>query len=185
MARLIALVGLPGAGKSTVTDVMVAHGFQRVYFGGLTLEKLTEAGQEVTEANERAMRERLRQEHGMAAYAKLNVPKIEAALQNGPTIIDGLYSWEEYLFLRERFPEMEVVAVYAPPKLRYQRLGVRKDRPLTEAEVRSREASQIENINQAGPIAMADWTFTNVGSTKDLISAVEGYINEDKKSNKD
>jgi dephospho-CoA kinase len=182
MARLIALVGLPGAGKSTVTDVLVAHGFERVYFGGLTLEKLHEAGLEVNETNERSMREQLRRDHGMAAYAKLNVPKIEAALTRGPTIIDGLYSWEEYLFLREHFPQMEVVAVYAPPKLRYERLGTRKERPLSEPEVRSREESQIENINQAGPIAMADWTFVNVGGTKELIRSVEEYINGNKKS---
>lgn len=183
MARLIALVGLPGAGKSTVTDVLVAHGYERVYFGGLTLEKLTEAGLEVNEANERTMREQLRRDHGMAAYAKLNVPKIEAALKKGSVIIDGLYSWEEYLFLRNKFDQLEVVAVYAPPRIRYQRLSTRKDRPLTEDEVRSREIPQIENINQAGPIAMADWTFINVGSTNDLISATEEYINGNKKSN--
>ncbi len=182
MPRLIALVGLPGAGKSTVTDYIVGQGFERIYFGGLTLEKVMELGLEPGEESERTVREQLRREHGMAAYALLNIPKIRRALERKDVIIDGLYSWEEYCVLRDEFSELEVLAVYAPPRLRYQRLASRKERPLTEAEARSREITQIENINQAGPIAMADWTFINTGSTKDLISAVEGYLNGKKNS---
>ncbi len=177
MNRLVALVGLPGAGKSSVTRVFTTSGYQPVYFGGLTLEKLAEAGLEANEANERMMREKLRADHGMAAYAKLNIPKIEACLKQGDVIIDGLYSWEEYLLLGEHFSALEVVAVYAPPKTRYQRLAIRKERPLNEQEVRSREISQIENVHQAGPIAMADHTFVNLGSEKDLIHQVKEFIN--------
>lgn len=177
MPRLIALVGLPGSGKSTVNDVCKQRGFGCIHFGDITSEKLQESNLPVNEDNERAMRESLRKEHGMAAYATLNIPKIEDLLSNGDTIIDGLYSWEEYLVLKEKFPEMVVWAVYASPANRYARLEHRPVRPLTADEAKSRDYSQIENLHQAGPIAMADWTFINMGERDDLINEVVKKIN--------
>jgi len=174
--RLIALVGLPGSGKSTVGRILTARGFGCVYFGAVTLEKLREVGRADNEANEREMREQLRAEHGMHVYAELNAPKIVVALEVGDTFIDGLYSWEEYTFLKEKFPVMETLAVYAPPALRYQRLAERPERPLSAAEASSRDYSQITNIHQAGPIAMADWTFSNIGSEAELVVSVENYL---------
>jgi dephospho-CoA kinase len=176
MPRLVALVGLPGAGKSVVTEQFVRRNFQRIYFGDLTFDRLKEEGLAISEENERKMREKLREEHGIAAYAVLNVPKITELLKKGDVVVESMYSWEEYLVLKEKFPLLEVVAVYAPPSLRYERLSNRPHRPLKKSEVQSREASQIEKLHQAGPIAMADWTFLNVGDTNELIQAVEEYL---------
>ena len=39
----------------------------------------------------------LRKELGMAAYAILNRPRIDTALEKSNVVADGLYSWEEYL----------------------------------------------------------------------------------------
>ncbi len=163
MNRLIAVVGLPGSGKSEVVAEFVASGFVKIYFGGLTLEKLNEAKLEVNEGNERMIREKLRADHGMAVFAKLNIPKIKSSLSSNNIVIDGLYSWEEYLVLREKFPNLEVVAVYAPPQMRYARLAARPIRPLSEEECRSRDHTQIENLHQAGPIAIAQHTIVNTG----------------------
>lgn len=182
MPRLIAVIGLPGSGKTTVGELLIKRGYERVYFGEVTFDKLKEAGLEVNEKNERMIREQLRAEHGIAAYAKLNIPRIERALAKGDVLVESMYSWEEYLLLKEQFPQLEVWAIYAPPKLRYQRLSQRPERPLTTEQARSRDVSQIENLHQAGPIAMADWTFLNTGSTKELREAVEEYLNDRAKS---
>lgn len=176
MARLVALVGLPGAGKSVVTDVFVSDGFHKIYFGALTLDKLHEEGLEVNEKNERMMREKLRADHGMAAYATLNIPKIENLLRQGDVVVDGLYSWEEYLVLKEKFPFLEVLAIYAPPKDRYTRLAKRPERPLTNEEAKARDYSEIEKLHKAGPIAMADHTVVNTGSEEELKNAAKKII---------
>lgn len=180
MNRLVAIVGLTGSGKSEVVSEFEGAGFVKIYFGGLTLEKLHEEHLEVNEANERMMREKLRAEHGMSAYAKLNIPKIETELKNGDVVIDGLYSWEEYGVLKEEFPQMEVVAVYSPPAVRYERLASRPVRPLTNQEAQSRDFAEIENLHKAGPIAMADYTVSNTGSFDELRKVV-GEILDDKK----
>jgi len=178
MKQLLAIVGLPGSGKSEVVKLVEERGFAKIYFGGMTIEKLKEENLEVNEQNERMMREKLRRDHGMAAYATLNLPKIKAALLKGSVVIDGLYSWEEYLVLKKEFPEMVVVAVCASPKTRSTRLASRPIRPLTPEQVQSRDYAQIENLHQAGPIAMADFTIVNEGDLADVEKQVSLILND-------
>ncbi len=105
----------------------------------------------------------------MAAYAKLNLPAIDSALKHSDVVIDGLYSWEEYTFLKAHYGEgFSVVAVWASPKTRYARLTSRLNRGLTLEEAASRDRAEIENINKSGPIAMADFTIINESSLDDL-----------------
>jgi len=167
--KVVSIVGMAGAGKSEVARLFEEKGFTRIRFGLITDHEIVRRGLGLSEKNERQIREELRREHGMAAYAKLNLPAIEAALRNGPVVIDGLYSWEEYLFLKERFSTgFVVVAVWASPKTRYQRLARRRERPLTPEDAASRDKSEVENVNKGGPIAMADFTLTNESSIEDL-----------------
>lgn len=159
-----------GAGKSVVSDFFVNSNFQYVRFGQLTMDELKKRNLEVNEANERMIREDLRKTYGMAAYAILNLPKFDELIKTGNVIADGMYSFEEYKILREHFGEnLIVISVYAPPKIRYERLEIRKmdgdkdvrNRPLTKEESRSRDYAEIENLNKGGPIVMADFTIVN------------------------
>ena len=56
---------------------------------------------------------------------------------------------------------MVVIAIYASPKLRYERLGKREIRPLSPAEAESRDYAELEKLNKGGTIAMADFTVIN------------------------
>jgi len=175
--KVVSIVGMTGAGKSEVSRVFEQNGFIRVRFGDVTDEEIKQRGLELNEANERYIRELLRQEHGMSAYAKLNLPKIDSALEHSDVVIDGLYSWEEYTFLKAYYGEdLWVVAVWSPPRRRYQRLTTRLERHLTLEEAVNRDRVEIENINKGGPIAMADFTIINESSLKDLRQEVERII---------
>jgi len=84
-------------------------------------------------------------------------------------VIDGLYSWEEYTFLKNYYgDDFYVVAVWSSPAIRYSRLAGRLDRRLTVEEAASRDGAEIENVNKGGPIAMADFTIINESSVEDL-----------------
>ncbi len=171
MNKIICIAGMCGAGKSVVTDFFVKNGFQYIRFGQITLDEVKKRGLEVNEINERAVREGLRAEHGMAAFAILNLPKIDELIKNGDVIADGLYSWEEYKVLKEHFGEaMKVVVVWAPPELRYERISTRvsgaddkdlRNRSFTKEEAKTRDYAEIENSHKGGPIAMADFTIVN------------------------
>ncbi|MEM3374673.1 MAG: AAA family ATPase [Candidatus Woesearchaeota archaeon] len=166
--RLIAIVGMTGSGKSELAKLFEKDNYQKIRFGDITTEIIKQKGLVENEQNEKLIRESIRKEHGMAAYAKLNLPKIEELLKRGNVIIDGLYSWEEYLFLKEKFPYMIVLAIYSPPEMRYERLTEREIRGLTKEQAKARDKAEIENLNKAGPIVMADYTLLNVGTLYDL-----------------
>jgi dephospho-CoA kinase len=177
--QVVSIVGMAGSGKSEVARVFERNGFKKVRFGDITDEEIKKRGLQLNEENERQVRQQLREEHGMAAYAKLNLPKIDAWLKSSNVVVDGLYSWEEYTLLKSRYKDdFRVVAVWASPGTRYKRLGKRQVRPLTAKEAASRDVAELENTNKGGPIAMADFTIINETSFKDLEKETEKVLSE-------
>jgi len=121
----------------------------------------------------------LRKEHGMAAYALLNLSRIDLARKQSAVVIDGLYSWEEYTFLKTHYGEdFYVIAVWTSPKTRHARLTDRLERGLTLEEAAKRDRAEVENLNKGGPIAMADFTIINESSLQELKKEVEGVISK-------
>ena len=173
--NIIAIVGMCGSGKSVAGEYLESLGFERVYFGGLTIEEVEKRGLEVNEENERHVREEFRETHGMGAFAVLSLPKIrELRKKDKRVLIDGLYSFSEYKTLREKYgDELFMIAVFTPKELRYARLNSRTVRPLTRTEAISRDYAEIENIEKGGPIALADDTIHNSGSKENLIKALK------------
>jgi len=172
--KVVSIVGMAGSGKSEVARVFERNGFKRIRFGDITDEEIKRRGLNLNEENERDVRQQLRKEHGMAAYAKLNLPKIDVLLKSTDVVVDGLYSWEEYTLLKSCYgDDFHVVAVWASPETRYNRLSKRKVRPLTMEETAGRDVAELENINKGGPIAMADFTIINETSLEDLTREAE------------
>jgi dephospho-CoA kinase len=175
--KVVSIVGMAGSGKSEVAGVFENNGFKKVRFGDITDEEIKKRGLKLNEENERHVRQQLREEHGMAAYAKLNLLKIDAWLKSSDVVVDGLYSWEEYTLLKSRYGNsFRVVAVWASPRMRYERLGKRQVRPLTAEEAASRDVAELENTNKGGPIAMADFTIINESPLKDLVRETEKVL---------
>jgi len=167
--KVVTIVGMAGAGKSEVARVFEEHGFKKVRFGDITDKELKNRGLEPNEENERYIRQQLRKEHGMAVYAKLNLPRIDGSLKSSNVVVDGLYSWEEYILLKEYYGgQFSTVAVWASAATRHARLAHRAERPLTLEKAANRDKSEIENINKGGPIAMADFTIVNEASLEEL-----------------
>jgi len=107
----------------------------------------------------------------------LNLSMIDSSLKSSDVVVDGLYSWEEYILLRECYGEkLSVLAVWASPATRHARLAVRAERPLTLEEAASRDREEIENINKGGPIAMADFTIVNEASLGELERETERVL---------
>ena len=179
MRKVVAIVGMAGSGKSEVARFFEKKGYFTVRFGDITDTEMKKRSLEMNEANERYCRELLRKEHGMAAYAILNRPRIDSALEKADVVADGLYSWEEYLFFKEYYKDkFYTLAVWASPKTRYNRLASRAIRPLTLEEAKARDKAEIENVNKGGPIAMADFTLLNELTPKDLRNSTLKVIAE-------
>jgi len=165
----IAIVGLPGSGKTAAADYFRIQGLTVLRFGDQTDLGLKAAGLPLTEENERHYRESIRKELGMAAMAIKIEPRIrEAEERSDRIVLDGMRSWEEYVYLKEKFPGLIVLSVYAAPRVRYERLSLRAVRPLTPKESANRDRAEIEKLNSGGPIAIADYVINNEGTPEDF-----------------
>lgn len=184
MNKIIAIVGMCGAGKSIVSDYLKSKGFQYLRFGQITLDEIIKRGLEPSEKLEKEIREGFRKQYGMAAFATLNLPKIEKLLETGDVVCDGLYSWSEYKILKKKFPQMKIIAVYASPLTRYKRISERqavndpklRNRNFSQVEAQSRDFAEIENIEKGGPIAMADFTVNNEDSREKTLTQLEDIL---------
>jgi dephospho-CoA kinase len=175
---LLAIVGMPGAGKSEAVSYIKSKNIPYIRFGDLTDEKLKEQGLELTPENERVYREKIREELGMAAYAITAKPKIDEALEKEDALtIDGVYSWEEYKFLKKEYPNLKVVYIFAEPELRHKRLAIRPVRPLTKEQAIKRDYDEIEKLNKGGTIAAADYLIENDSDQmQDLYKKIDALL---------
>lgn len=176
-ASYIAIVGLPGSGKTVAAQFFRRQGFSVLRFGDVTDSGLAELGLPLTEANERKYREEIRAKLGMGAMAIKIEPRIREAEKTSSRIaLDGMRSFEEYVYLKEKFPGLIVLSVYASPAIRYARLAARKERPLTPAESQSRDYAEIENLHSGGPIAMADYVIKNESTPEAFEASLTQFL---------
>ncbi len=174
----LALVGMPGAGKTLCAQHLHARGFFTLRFGAVVVDEVRRRGLEVNPVNERGVREELRARHGMSAMASLSLPKLQEALKDYDCIvIDGLYSFSEYSFLRQHLGAPTILlAIVAPRHLRYQRLAARPIRPLRPEEAAERDIREIETLEKGGPIAIADYTLLNDDSEAHLLDQLDRLL---------
>jgi dephospho-CoA kinase len=176
--RALALVGMPGAGKTLCAKHLEARGFFQFRFGSIVVNEVVRRGWEINPENERVVREELRRNEGMDVMARRALPHLKSALETHPSIIiDGLYSFSEYKTLHQELGgSMVVVAVISSRPLRYQRLAERAERPLTAQEAEIRDYAEIEHLEKGGPIAIADYVLLNDGEPVALLSALDGLV---------
>lgn len=181
--KIIVILGLPGAGKSEVINYLInKYKWPKVYFGEPTFDELRRRNLPFTEKNEKMAREGLRKKYGKLFYARQVIKKIKKIKDKSNVIVESLYMWEEYLEFKKVFGDkFMAIAVHASPEIRYARLKSRKDRPLSRKEAQSRDYSQIENLHQGGPIAMADFIIVNEGTKDKLKNNIDKIINKLKK----
>jgi dephospho-CoA kinase len=136
-------------------------------------------------ADEKFVREDMREQEGPAVLAKRVATKAQGYIADGAEaiVLDGLYSWTEYKYLRSVFGDsLVVVAVTAPRQERYRRVLARTDahrKYTSAAQVEEREIDEIENLEKGGPIAFADYTFTNDREGKEhLLGQVDVLVKQ-------
>ncbi len=172
--KIIAVVGLPGVGKTDAADFFRKQRMPVISFGEAINDYIENNHLPHIEKTHKKVRLELRQKHGMAAMAVLNEERIKQAMnKNMIVIIDGLRSWQEYLHLKKTFPKATVylLAIYADKHLRWARSIRRSKRNKLYGE--ERDLDELIGINMAPTIAYADFLVKNNFSIEDFHDKLE------------
>lgn len=171
---IVAIVGLPGAGKTEAANFFKNKGLPVITFGEVVNDYIDKHNLTHTEDVHKEIREGLRIKHGKEAFAILNEEKIRKILEkNIIVVIDGMRSWEEYIYLKKKFPgvHLYVLSLYADKNLRYQRIAKRKYRSKLYGE--QRDIDELIGTNMGSTIAYSDFLVKNNFSKEDLHDKLE------------
>lgn len=161
--RVIAISGMPGAGKSIASETARELGFEVLVLGDVIREETARRGLDPTPVNVGSVMLRIRQEEGPAAVAKRLAPKIEAC-SSTTVIVEGVRSEAELAELKSKF-EVITIAIHASPKARFERLlsRGRSDDPKTWETFVERDHRELK-VGLGHVIAMADIIVLNDGT---------------------
>jgi dephospho-CoA kinase len=178
---VIGLGGMPGSGKSIVVDTAKEMGYDIITMGDVVREQTRLAGLEPTPQNIGKVMLELRANEGQYVIAKKCIPKIEAQANNR-VLIDGLRSLFEADIFKEHFASFTLVAVHAPPNVRFERLKVRgrSDDPPNYQVFYERDTREM-GVGLGNVIAMAEKILVNDNSIegfKAIIKKNFGRIEE-------
>ena len=180
-AKILAIVGMSGSGKSVAVDYLTEKGIPKVYFGGMIYKEMEKRGIEITPESQRDFRQKIREDEGKDWVVRQVIEETKKLIEAGQRkiVLDGVYSWTEYKILKHEFPgELTFVAVVVPKKLRYKRVGQRPERPFNLDEIIDRDQTEIENLEKGGPIAAADYYILNDGSVSEMHEEIDKILKE-------
>ena len=183
MLRIVAVTGMPGAGKSTAAEALVKKGWKRVVMGDVIREEARRLGLEPNAKNTGEVMKRLRREAGDAAVAELCIQKI-SKLGAERVVVDGIRSMAEVDAFRRK-ADVLLVAVDASPARRFELLRERgrKDDPLTMEMFTERDQREL-GVGIGKAIALADETISNEHTTPErleveMVEVVERWEQND------
>ena len=164
--KVIGVSGLPGSGKSLVSNMSKKYGAYVIKMGDIVRE---EAEKRNEDSGTVAIK--LREEQGQYVLAKLTIEKIRKLFKSNNNykkelifLVDGIRSPHEVKMFKENFKSFVLVSVFTSPTTRYDRLKNRK---------RSDDSTHIEDFIKRDEREL-DFGIGTVISTSDYI-----IINED------
>jgi dephospho-CoA kinase len=160
LLRIVAITGMPGAGKSTAAQALVKAGWSRVVMGDVIRAETKRRGLELDARGTGEVMRLLRKERGESAVADLCLEEI-TRLGASRVVVDGIRSLAEVDAFRKKAAVL-LVAVDASPSRRYGLLKDRrrKDDPMTREMFQERDLREL-GVGIGEAIALADETISN------------------------
>ena len=174
MLLIFCITGMPGSGKSVVSETAKSLGFRIVAMGDIIRDEAEARGIKMTPSSLGALMLELRREEGQDVVAKRCLAKIHK--RDGLVIIEGLRSPEELYYLKNN-AEVLLIAVHASPATRFTRLlkRGRPDDPKDYATFRERDQRELK-LGLGSVIAQADKLFINEGTLGGLRRSASRYF---------
>lgn len=165
---VICITGMPGAGKSTASEVSANMGFEVFRMGDDVRMEAERRNLSPTDENLGLVMLQLRQSGGPVAIAILCKQRIEKESKSSFVLIDGIRNMNEFLEFK-KLGRAVLVSVHASPERRFKFLTARgrADSPNSQHSFESRDRREL-SVGIGESIALADEVVINNGSVEDL-----------------
>ena len=177
--EVMGISGLPGSGKSLVSEIAASKGAAVVSMGDIIREEAKKRGESSKETATN-----LRKEHGKYIVAKLTIEKIKKMIEDKlatTIIVEGIRSPFEVNMFKENFDDFIILSIFANPAIRFKRLQQRNREDDSENYEDFLKRDQMElDFGIGTVISLSDKIIIN---EKDLES-YEKEINEFSNDNK-
>ncbi len=171
---IMAIVGLPGAGKTEASEYYHSLGLPVISFSEIVNKTIDKRKKPHTLTVHHEVRQELRAKYGFEAMALLSKKKIETTLKkHNLIVIEGMRSWEEYQYLKKEFKDIRIfiVAIHADKEKRYERITLRKSRSALKGE--KRDIDELLSTHMGPTIAFADFMVKNNFSKEEFYNKLD------------
>lgn len=177
---IVAVTGMPGAGKSTAAKALAGKGWKRVVMGDVIRKETVKAGLEPNAKNTGDVMSRLRKERGDSAVADLCLEEIRKG-GSDRVVVDGIRSLAEVDRFRVE-AHVLLVAIHASPERRFALLKERgrSDDPLSREMFVARDDRELA-VGIGNAVALADEVIANEHATPgrlatQIVEVVERWV---------
>ena len=142
--QVMGISGLPGSGKSLVSEIAIKRGAVIVSMGDIIREEAKKRGESTKETAQK-----LREEFGQYIVSELTIKKVKKLQEEDPEskiIVEGIRSPHEVDMFKENFEDFIILSIFANPSLRFERLKLRmrEDDSTDYAEFKNRDQMELD-----------------------------------------
>ena len=169
--------GLPGAGKSLVSDLATEKGAIIVSMGDIIREAAKKRGESTKDTARN-----LRAEHGEYIVSELTIKKIKKLQDEGnenTIIVEGIRSPQEVNMFKENFENFIILSIFANPTLRFERLQkrMREDDSKDYNEFLKRDQMELD-FGIGTVIALSDKIIINESDLESYTEKINEFLKE-------
>ena len=169
--------GLPGSGKSLVSDIATERGAIIVSMGDIIREEAKKRGESTKETAKN-----LRAEHGQYIVSQLTIDKIKKLQEDGienTIIVEGIRSPHEVDMFKENFDNFIILSIFANPTLRFERLlkRMREDDSQDYNEFKKRDQMELD-FGIGTVIALSDKIIINESDLESYSEKIDEFLKQ-------
>lgn len=173
--KIMGISGLPGSGKSMVSEIATQKGAIIVSMGNIIRDEAVKRGESTKETAQK-----LREENGPLIVAELTIKKIKEILNENTDktiIVEGIRSPHEVNLFKKHFDDFIILSIFANPKIRFERLkhrGRADDSKDYEGFV-ERDQMELE-FGIGSVICLSDKIIINENSLEDYLTEINSFF---------
>ena len=174
--QVMGISGLPGSGKSLVSEIAIKRGAVIVSMGDIIREEAKKRGESTKETAQK-----LREEFGQYIVSELTIKKVKKLQEEDPEskiIVEGIRSPHEVDMFKENFEDFIILSIFANPSLRFERLKLRMREDSTDyAEFKNRDQMELD-FGIGDVISLSDKIIINESDLESYINKINEFLDK-------